>query len=324
MDSFQFCYRQLYHLEADLSLAYSIAARTMSNAQSKFVKQVLVEEGEYDRLRQNHYRNYSPQIRAMDKLQEFIFETMMRKDLDPQQKIDLCSGPRQRFNQLREETNTLNGESTATGPAAPKVDQPKVELTDAKAKTEPTANAKQEPTVIQNEAVKVVQPQKADKLMDLIGNNPNIIRRNDENEMEINGRAVPGTNFDELYANLFSPHGTQHLPGMAELIGALRQLNVESKDIVSHPIQAAYESATPRSGPLRHYEKAIPKAVRPKPKPKSKRRSTSAFEIEETVPPKHETRATTKYNMPRKRLSAVSKTEQSGTGLKIPRILYVY
>jgi len=81
----------------------------MSNSQSKFIKQVLVEEAEYDRLRQNHYRNYSPQIRTMDKLQEFIYSTMMRTDLDPQQKIDLCSGPRQRFNQLREETATQWG-----------------------------------------------------------------------------------------------------------------------------------------------------------------------------------------------------------------------
>ena len=295
----------------------------MSNSQSKFIKQVLVEEGEYDRLRQNHYRNYSPQIRTMDKLQEFIYETMMRTDLDPQQKIDLCSGPRQRFNQLREETNTLNGDNTAkaAGAAAPKVpDQPV-----AKAKAEPMdAEAKQEPIVEKNEVVKEVQPQIADKLMDLIGNNPNIIRRNDDNEMEVNGHAVPGTNFDELYANLFSPHGTQHLPGMPQLIGALRQLNVESKDIVSHPIKAAYESAVPRTGPLHHNEKAIPKAPKPKPQqPKSKRRSTSPFEIEETGPPKHATRSTTKYNMPRKGLS--NKNNQSGKGITFPpRILYVY
>lgn len=312
-------------MAADSFHAYSIAERTMSNAQSKFVKQVLVEEAEYDRLRQNHYRNFSPQLRAMDKLEEFIYTTMMRKDLDPQQINDLVSGPRQRFNQLKEETNTLNGESSKSGPSAPKLTTPKVEPTEAKAKTEPAdANVKQEPIVNHNAAVKIDQPQKADKLMDLIGNNPNIIRRNDANEMEVNGRAVPGTDFDELYANLFSPHGTQHLPGMAEMIGALRQLNVESKDIVSHPIQAAYESATPRSGPLRHHEKAIPKEVKPKTKPnppKSKRKSTSPVEPDEEGPSKHVTRSTTKYNMPRKR---VAKIEQSGTGLNVPRILYVY
>ena len=109
-----------------------------------------------------------------------------------------------------------------------------------------------------------------------------------------------------------------------ELIGALRQLNVESKDIVSHPIKAAYESAVPRTGPLHHNEKAIPKAAKPKPKPqpKSKRRSTSPFEIEETVPPKHATRSTTKYNMPRKRLSL--RPNNPAQDSTFPRILYVY
>ena len=108
---------------------------------------------------------------------------------------------------------------------------------------------------------------------------------------------------------------------MRELIGALRQLNVESEDIVSHPIKAAYESAVPRTGPLHHNEKAIPKA--PKPKPKTKRRSTSPSEIEEMGPSKHATRSTTKYNMPWKGLS--NKNDQSGKGIKFPpRILYVY
>ena len=69
----------------------------MSNAQSKFVKQVLVEEGEYDRLRQRQYRDYSPEIRTMIKLQEQIVQTLMRNDLDPQQKLDLISGPQQRL-----------------------------------------------------------------------------------------------------------------------------------------------------------------------------------------------------------------------------------
>ena len=161
----------------------------MSNSQSKFVKQVLVEEAEYDRLRQNHFRNYSPQIRTMDKLQEFIYSTMMRTDLDPQQKIDLCSGPRQRFNQLREETATLNGDNTSksSGAAAPKVPdkpvaKPKAEPIIAEAKEEPMVADVEEEPIVEKEEVKAVQPKVANKLMDLIGNNPNIIRRNDDND----------------------------------------------------------------------------------------------------------------------------------------------
>ena len=70
----------------------------MSNSQSKFVKQILVEEGEYDRLRQRQFKDYSQEIRTMVKLEQQIVEILARKDLDPQQKLDLISGLQQRFN----------------------------------------------------------------------------------------------------------------------------------------------------------------------------------------------------------------------------------
>ena len=55
----------------------------MSNAQSKFVKQILLEEGEYDQLRQRQYKDYSPEIRTMVTLKQQIVEILSRKDLDP-------------------------------------------------------------------------------------------------------------------------------------------------------------------------------------------------------------------------------------------------
>ena len=152
----------------------------MSNAQSKFVKQVLVKEGEYDRIRQLQYRDYSPEIRTMVKLQEKIVQTLMQTDLDPQQKLDLISGQQQRFNQLREKTNTLTGATAAKGVAGP--DAPKVEPIKAEAKQEPVKN-EAVPIKAEAEPVKTSVPHKADKLMDLISNSPNIIRRNDQNEL---------------------------------------------------------------------------------------------------------------------------------------------
>ena len=44
----------------------------MSNSQSKLVKQVLLEEGEYERLFQQQFRQYSPELRVMVKLQDQI------------------------------------------------------------------------------------------------------------------------------------------------------------------------------------------------------------------------------------------------------------
>ena len=39
-----------------------------------------------------------------------------------------------------------------------------------------------------------------DNLNDIIGSNPNIIRRNDENELKVDGHAVPGSYFDQIYS----------------------------------------------------------------------------------------------------------------------------
>ena len=137
--------------------------------------------------------------------------------------------------------------------------------------------------------------------MDFIGNNPQIIRRNDLNELEVNGHAVPVSNFYQLYAAVLSPKGLQHMAGMTEQLCALRQLNVESNDIVSNSIKAAYESRAARSGTHRHNDKALssqpPKAAKKKAKaPPNKRGSASPSEIEGPYVTTPATGSTTKYN----------------------------
>ena len=112
----------------------------MSNSQSKFVKQILVEEGEYERLRQRQFKEYSPEIQTMVKLEQQIVEILARKDLDPQQKLDLISGLQERFNQLKEQTNTLTGLTAAKGAAAPDVDAGKAVPNKATPNQQPVTN----------------------------------------------------------------------------------------------------------------------------------------------------------------------------------------
>ena len=77
------------------------------------------------------------------------------------------------------------------------------------------------------------------------------------------------------YKAILSPKGSEHMAGMTKLLGALRQLNVESKDIVSNRIKAAYESAPSRLSVLSYNEQVLQsKAVN-----KSKQKSRA--------PPKH-------------------------------------
>ena len=74
----------------------------------------------------------------------------------------------------------------------------------------------------------------------------------------MNGHAVPGSNFDELYAVILSPKVSEHLSGMTELHGAFWQLNVDSKDMVSTRIKAAYESEPVRLSALSPNEQVLP------------------------------------------------------------------
>ena len=61
----------------------------MSNLQSKFVKQILMDESEYDRLRQRQFKNYILQIQTMLKLEQQIVEILERNDLDHQHELNL-------------------------------------------------------------------------------------------------------------------------------------------------------------------------------------------------------------------------------------------
>ena len=88
------------------------------------------------------------------------------------------------------------------------------------------------------------------------------------------------------------------MAGMTTLLSALKQLNVESKDIVSIPIKASYKCNAASSGPLCHNENALPsqppKAAMEKARAQSnKRGSASPFEIDKPYKAKLATRSTT-------------------------------
>ena len=127
--------------------------------------------------------------------------------------MDLLSGLQQRFNQLKEETNTLTGLTAAKDVAAPDVDAGKAGPNKATSIQHPVTDGFVKNAML---PVPIAQTQIVDKLMDIFGNNPQVIRRNNSNELEVNGLYVPGSNFDQLYAAVLSQKGSQHIAGMTE------------------------------------------------------------------------------------------------------------
>ena len=119
----------------------------------------------------------------MVKLQDKIVSALMDTSLDAQQKLDLISSMQQRFTKLKDETNTFSWNSAVknvTVPDAPKVEAVKPNSTKVEPTKEPVTD-KIKPVKNEKHIVKIAQPQKVDKLINIIGNNPQIIGRYNAN-----------------------------------------------------------------------------------------------------------------------------------------------
>lgn len=293
---------------------------------STFVKQVLVEQGELDRLRQRQFRDFSPEIQSMIALQEQIVKTLLRTDIDPQTKLQLVSGPQSRFDRLKEETNTLNGASTSAASSesntfqATKVSQPNPEKEVKQKQIKPESDADPESSVplldIVSLGIRKNYKERAKQFLDeLASKKSDVISRNDQNELVVNGTVVPKSNFNKLYTAMFTPNGSANMIGMPEFLNGLRQLHVPIDNIVSVPIKKAYATPIARTGPLHKHEPAIEMTT-----------ASAAAQLKQEPDQSKSIKnksSSTRKKVKKEELSSSSK--QTGHGIKpIHRILYVY
>ena len=97
-----------------------------------FIKKVLIDEGELDRLQQRQLRDYSPELQSMARLQTQMAEVLARKDLSPQEKLNMLSGQQSRFDKIKKDVGVLSG-----GPApTPAIAPPKPENSQRKGRRE--------------------------------------------------------------------------------------------------------------------------------------------------------------------------------------------
>ena len=91
-----------------------------------FIKKVLIDEGELDRLQQRQLRDYSPELQSMARLQTQMAEVLARKDLSPQDKLSMLSGQQGRFDKIKKDIGVLSGGPSLTpAMAAPSPAPPK-------------------------------------------------------------------------------------------------------------------------------------------------------------------------------------------------------
>ena len=78
-------------------------------SKSSYIKKVLIDEGELDRLQQRQLRDYSPELQSLANLQTQMAKVLARKDLSPQDKLSMLSGQQSRFDKIRKDIGVLSG-----------------------------------------------------------------------------------------------------------------------------------------------------------------------------------------------------------------------
>ena len=88
---------------------------------------MLVEQAELDRMQQRQLKEYSPELHSLARLQTYMAETIARKDLSTEQKLNLLSSYQNHFDKLQRDTGVLSsgpqasaGSPTATPQLSPK------------------------------------------------------------------------------------------------------------------------------------------------------------------------------------------------------------
>ena len=75
---------------------------------SSFIKNILVEQRELDRMQQRQLKDYSPELSALARLRTTqMAETLSRKDLSDDQKLQLIYSYQSRFDKLQRDTGVL-------------------------------------------------------------------------------------------------------------------------------------------------------------------------------------------------------------------------
>lgn len=304
---------------------------------SKFVKKVLVQQAELERMQQQQLREYSPELSTLARLQTQMADVIGRKGIPAEEKLSLLAGYQARFNKLQKETGVLRGTLPAAGgaPVAAAKVQPKMAATEAQTdavneENENDEDASQDgddeleapvaPAASRVEKMGLPAPyqHKARNLLLKILDSPEVLRRNRAGEIVVNGVAEPDTDFDSLFKSMVGP--TPHLdqPGVDKFLDALHRIGVKPAELSGKAVKRQYTGSVLHGNPaerLATLRGRIPAAAA----------AAASGEDEPNAPPVDKPQ--------RKCVGCPSPKEQSGKGLKRkkvpppghrPKILYVY
>ena len=307
---------------------------------SSFVKKVLVDQAELDRMQQRQIKDYSPELHSLARLQTLIAETLARKDIPDEKKLELLYSYQSRFDKLQRDTGALFSSSLMSASAPSTAVSQKPSKTDTHAQAGVTVadhdsdqEEEEEDEVGHDAQGRTITPslkmvrqmniepmyeRKARGLLVKILDNTDVLKRNAQGELVVNGVAEPNSNFNSLFSSMVGRVRNLEQPGIDKFLGALRQIGVKSNELSGQPLQRMYSHT---SVPVRASVR-VPRPKRHQPDYVYEDLHDSDVEPE-FVPGGSNISTTTKS-----KLKGKKSQQQSGFGLKPPgqrpNILYVY
>ena len=196
-----------------------------------FDKYHLMRDEEYQRLRQKQVQSYNPELRILtrldDEMKDIIADTSVPVDV----KLSI-------LNQVKAQMKDVKSSVAKAVPPPPSVVVPKPTVVEPEQEEEEYGeedfyDASQDEVfdsrVLTGITAKT-QKSKARGLLKLIQANPNVISKNENNELVVHGKAIPGSNYVDLFNSLYTSHVPGSSPegatGHTHFLKALSKLNV--------------------------------------------------------------------------------------------------
>ena len=217
-----------------------------------------MEQAELKRMQQRQLKEYSPELHSLARLQTYMAETLARNDLSTEQKLHILNSYQSRFDKLQRDTGVLSSGSLSSAGPPNATPQPSIKASDdgALSGAAPNLNTslkqdlKDAKSHTLTPALKMVrelhvEPQyelKARNQMIKILDNPDVIKRNGQGELVINGVADPNTDFNALFSSMVGRVHDLKQPGIDKFLGALRQIGVKRNELSGQSLQRMYSS----------------------------------------------------------------------------------
>jgi len=228
---------------------------------TSFVKKVLVEQAELNRMQQRQLKDYSPELHSLANLHTMIAQTLARKDLSSGEKLSLLNTYQGRFDKLQRDTGAA--QSAPAAPAAPAAPPPaktvskKADGSYASTLAGSTKESDEEEEQSEKEEKRSrtitpagqfvrdikIQPmyeRKARNLLAKIYEYPDILKRNTSGELVVNDVAEPGTDFNALLASIVGRNPDIDQPGIDKFLTALRQIGIRAGEVRGKKLQHKY------------------------------------------------------------------------------------